>query len=178
MKMLHTLRLLLFILSLIGFVPSLFPGKVYAEGQILTDPNGFSGIQWGEPLTSKTDLLLIDPDERIYTFRYQHSPPKLANITVESIKLLSIDGQFARVMIRYTGDNTHAQIMNYLETKFGRIELMPGAMMRGLNQGYLWRGPHTEISLNYRGLGERGFVMFQSRILAPKFLDSHTNHSH
>ena len=155
-----------------------FPTDVRPESLIVKDPNGFAGIQWGESLLPREDLVLIEPDERIHTFQFRDSPPNLASISVESLKLLSIDGQFARVMIHYQGERIHTQIMNYLETRFGKINLNPGSMMRGLNQGYLWRGSNTEISLNYRGFGERGFIMFQSRILAPRFLDSLSEHSH
>ena len=149
-----------------------------AERLINQDPNGFAGIEWGSSLASRPDLVLVEPADRISTFQFQNTPPRFANIAVESLKLLSIDGQFAKVMIRYQGSQTHKQIMEHLETQFGRLKLMPGSMMRGLNQGYLWRGSNTEINLNYRGLGERGFITFQSRILAPRFLDSLSEHSH
>jgi len=150
----------------------------WSDSFIQQDPNGFAGIEWGTLLTTRSDLILIDPDDRIESFQFLDPQPHLADIVVESLKLLSIDGQFARVMISYQGNQVHSQIMEYLETRFGEIHLMPGAMMRGLNQGYLWRGANTEISLNYRGLGERGFLMFQSRILAPRFLDVLSDHSH
>lgn len=153
------------------------PHGVQAEILIHRDPNGFAGIQWETSLAFRPNLILVEPDGRISTFQFQDTPPPFSDITVESLKLLSIDGQFARVMIRYKGSLIHAKILEYLETQFGEIQLMPGSMMRGLSQGYLWRGAHTEINLNYRGLGERGFVMFQSRILAPRFLDSLSEHS-
>ena len=154
------------------------PSWLQAERLINQDPNGFAGIEWGTSLESRPDLVLVEPDDRINTFQFQDTSPQLNNITVESLKLLSIDGQFARVMIRYQGSLIHKKIMEYLETQYGEIHLMPNSMMRGLNQGYLWRGANTEINLNYRGLGERGFIMFQSRILAPRFLDSLSEHSH
>ena len=178
MTSMHFFRPTFFLLNAFGIVLFFLPPWAFSERFINKDPKGFAGIEWGESLSARQDLLLIDPDERIHTFQFRDSPPQLANIAVESLKLLSIDGQFARVMIRYHGDGIHTRIMRYLETRFGEIDLMPGSMMRGLNQGYLWRGSDTEISLNYRGLGERGFVMFQSRILAPRFLDSLSEHSH
>ena len=150
----------------------------HAETFIQEDPNGFEGIEWGTSLLSHPDLTLVELDERINTFQFQALRSPLSSIAVESVKLLSIDGQFARVMIRYQGSQVHSQIMEYLQAHFGAIQLMPGSMMRGLNQGYLWRGVDTEINLNYRGLGERGFILFQSRILAPRFLDSLSDHSH
>jgi len=51
-------------------------------------------------------------------------------------------------------------------------------MIRGLNQEYSWRLDETEISLSYRGLGERGFLMIQSRVLAPRFLELLSDHTH
>lgn len=172
------LRNLYLLLGIIGVSMIATPQWLHAKRLIDQDPNGFAGIEWGTLLSSRPDLVLVEPDDRINTFQFQETPPRFDNIAVESLKLLSIDGQFARVMIRYQGSLFHKQIMEYLETQFGEIKLRPNSMMRGLNQGYLWRGSNTEINLNYRGLGERGFVMFQSRILAPRFLDSLSEHSH
>ncbi len=166
------------VLGIIGISLLTIPQVLRAERLISQDPNGFEGIEWGSSLASQPGLELVEPDDRISTFQFRNTPPRFANIAVESIKLLSIDGQFAKVMIRYQGSQIHKQIMEHLETQFGGLTLMPGSMMRGLNQGYLWRGSNTEINLNYRGLGERGFVTFQSRILAPRFLDNLSEHSH
>lgn len=88
-------------------------------------------------------------------------------------RLLSVDEQFARVTIRYQGDPAHKNIMAYLEREFGKIERIPGQMLRGLNQQYSWRGTDTEINVTYQASTEKGFVFIDSRSLAPRFNDLH-----
>ncbi len=141
------------------------------------DSGGFQGIPWGASLTHLPALVLIEPGALIQTYVYQRHPPEFGHISVESMKLLSVDGQFARVMIRYRGANVHRQLLAYLELRFGPIDTQRGAMVRGLNQQYTWRGEETEITLTYRGLGERGFIDVGSRVLLPRFLDAISDHS-
>lgn len=151
----------------------------FAVSQILNDPQGFEGIKWGTPLHSMKRLSLIDLDERIQTYRFTNNSFQFANTKVESLHLLSIDGKFARVMIRYHGEKTHQGIMQYLTNQYGKVKWRPGSMLRGLTQENTWRGNETEAILNYREHGARGFLMIQSRILAPKFLDlASSDHSH
>ncbi|MEC9005502.1 MAG: hypothetical protein VX564_01070 [Nitrospirota bacterium] len=123
-------------------------------------------------------LSLIDLDGRIQAYQFANNSFQFANTTVESLRLLSIDGKFARVMVRYHGKETHQAIIQYLTNKYGKAKRRPGSMLRGLVQENTWRGSETEASLNYREHGARGFIMIQSRILAPKFLDLISDHSH
>ena len=150
----------------------------FAISPILDDPKGFEGIKWGAPLHSMKGLSLIDLDGRIQAYQFANNSFQFANTTVESLRLLSIDGKFARVMIRYHGEETHQTIMQYLTNQYGKVKRRPGSMLRGLTQENTWRGSETEASLNYRQHGTRGFLMIQSRILAPKFLDLTSDHSH
>jgi hypothetical protein len=85
--------------------------------------------------------------------------------------LSSIEGQFARVTIRYKGEDVHRKILAYLEEEYGPIERIPGQMMRGLNQQYTWRGDESELNLTYQASTERGFIFLDSRTLAPRFND-------
>lgn len=149
-----------------------------AISPISHDPQGFNEIKWGTPLHTLDRLSLIDLDDRTQTYRFKDGSLKFANTNVESLHLLSIDGKFARVMIRYQGEHTHTAIMQYLTTQFGPVNTTRGSMVRGLNQENTWRGNETEINLNYRGHGERGFILIQSRILAPRFLEMSSDHSH
>ena len=139
---------------------------------------GFQGIPWGSPLAELPQLVLVEPDERVDIYAYKEGPPSYANGTVDYIKLYTIDDQFARVMIRYQSEATHNRIKQALESKFGKIQHNRGSMIRGLNQEYSWRLEETEINLSYRGLGERGLLMIQSRVLAPRFLDLLSDHTH
>ncbi len=92
-----------------------------------------------------------------------------------SILYVSLDDQFARVIIRYQGEQIHKQVLRFLEGQFGGLDRIPGQMARGLNQQYTWRGSETEISLTYQAGTERGYIFIDSRTLAPRFNDSITD---
>jgi hypothetical protein len=139
---------------------------------------GFQGIPWGSTLAEFPQLVLIEPDGRVDIYGYKEGSPRFANGPVEAIKLYAIDAQFARVMIRYRTEETHNRIKQALESAYGQLQHNRGSMIRGLNQEYSWRLEETEISLSYRELGERGLLTIQSRILAPRFLDLLSDHTH
>lgn len=145
---------------------------------ISNDPQGFEGIKWNTALHTLKHLSLIDSDDRIQSYQFSEDTLRFADTHVESLRLLTIDGKFARVMIRYQGKDSHHAIMMYLTRQYGPVIRRPGSMMRGLNQENTWRGDETEANLNYREHGERGFLMIQSRILAPRFLDMTSDHGH
>ena len=135
------------------------------------DPGGFHNIPWGSPLKTRPDVEITREGAHIVEYQLKDASSSLANIPVDSIRLAAVDEQFARVTIRYHGDETHKQIMTYLERQFGPIERIPGQMMRGLNQQYNWRGSDSEINLTYQANTERGFIFLDSRTLAPRFND-------
>jgi len=138
---------------------------------MVNDPNGFQNLTWGATLTTMPDLEVARAGPHVNEYRLRDSPPLFAGIPVESVRFLSVDEQFARVIIRYQGDDRHKQLLTYLERQFGSLERIPGQMMRGLNQQYNWRGNDTEISLTYHANTERGFIFIDSRTLAPRFND-------
>ncbi len=142
------------------------------------DPQGFGGLRWGTSLADTPELSLIEPGERFKAYTFKNAPPHLGKIKVESVKFHASDDQFARVTIRYRGEETHKLVMNYLESTFGKVDLGRGSMIRGLNQQYTWRGTETEVGLSYRGLGERGFITVESRVLSPAYMDILSEHSH
>ncbi|MDD9859354.1 MAG: hypothetical protein OXU40_02770 [Nitrospira sp.] len=160
------------------FLVSWLPSPLVAANTTTDHIPGFQGIPWGSPLSARPQLVLVDPDDRVDIYEYRKSPPRFAQEPVESIKLYAIDDQFARVMIRYRNEATHNHIKQALVSQFGEIRHHPGAMVRGLNQEYSWRLEETEINLSYRGLGERGLLVIQSRILAPRFLELLSDHTH
>jgi hypothetical protein len=135
------------------------------------DPKGFHNIAWGDELKSRPDLEIVREDPHIREYRLRNTSPSFANVPVESIHLSSIEGQFARVTIRYKGEDVHRKILAYLEEEYGPIERIPGQMMRGLNQQYTWRGDESELNLTYQASTERGFIFLDSRTLAPRFND-------
>lgn len=141
------------------------------------DPEGFQGIPWGTLLKNVQNLVLVDTWEHIEEYQFKGGPPPLGEAPVESVKLSTIEGQFARAMIRYQGEKTHGRIMAYLQAQFGTIQRIPGSMVRGLNQQFNWRGSETEINLTYRAMGEQGYVFIESRTLAARFNDTLPDHS-
>jgi hypothetical protein len=142
---------------------------------MVNDPNGFQSMTWGVALTANPDLEVTTPGPHVNEFRSRDGAPSYAGIPVESVRFLSVDEQFARVTIRYQGDDRHKQILAYLEQQFGSLERVPGQMMRGLNQQYTWRGTDTEINLTYHANTERGYLFIDSRTLAPRFNDHITD---
>jgi hypothetical protein len=142
---------------------------------MVNDPHGFQNLAWGAALTTRPDLEVVRPGSHVNEYQLRDSPPLFAGIPVESVRFLSVDEQFARVTIRYQGDDRHKQILTYLEQQFGSLERVPGQMMRGLNQQYNWRGTDTEINLTYHANTERGFIFIDSRTLAPRFNDHITD---
>ena len=149
------------------FVPSSVQG-----GDIVEDPNGFYGILWGAPLGDVPNLIQVEAEAHIHAYELKHGPPKVGDAAVESMRFITFDRQFARVMIRYKGTQTHHQILDHLQSLFGPIDRIPGSMIRGLNEQFTWRGTQTEVSLTYDGGQERGAVFIESRTLAPRFNDS------
>ena len=152
-------------------------GTAISGTPIEHDPNGFYGITWGHPLTNRKDLQEIDSSnfQQIYTLKQGN--PHVEGIPMESVKLYSLEDQYARALFHYEGASTHKSLLEYLEGRFGKIDQPFGTMMRGLNQQYTWRGPETEITITYHGFRERGFLSAESRVLAPRFFDVHGEHS-
>jgi hypothetical protein len=144
-------------------------------GPMVNDPNGFQNLTWGVALTTKPDLEVTRAGPHVNEFQLKNGAPSYAGGPVESLRFLSVDGQFARVTIRYQGDDRHKQILAYLEQQFGSLERVPGQMLRGLNQQYNWRGSDTEINVTYHANTGRGFIFIDSRTLAPRFNDQITD---
>lgn len=144
---------------------------------MLNDPKGFRDISWGVSLTARPELELAREGRHIREYQFKDAPPTFAGVAVESVRLLTVEEQFARVTVRYRGEATHKTIMGFLEKEFGPIERIPGQMMRGLNQQYNWRGIESEANLTYQGATERGYLFLDSRTLAPRFNDLITDSS-
>ncbi|MGE3977934.1 MAG: hypothetical protein AB7F94_10145 [Nitrospira sp.] len=145
-------------------------GSVWAVPMI-NDPNGFHDIPWGASLSVRQDLELMQTDPHIAEYLRKTEPSSFAGTQMTSVLYVSVDDQFARVIIRYQGDQVHRQVLGFLENRFGRLERVPGQMARGLTQQYNWRGADTEINLTYQAGTERGYIFFDSRTLAPRFND-------
>jgi len=142
---------------------------------LTNDPKGFHDITWGATLTARQDMEPIRTGTHINEYRLKSEPPSFAGADMTSIRYVTVDDQFARVVIRYQGDQIHRRVLSYLESQFGPLERIPGQMARGLNQQYNWRGSETEINLTYQAGTERGYIFIDSRTLAPRFNDNLTD---
>ncbi|MDR4494572.1 MAG: hypothetical protein AB7P17_06240 [Nitrospirales bacterium] len=141
-----------------------------AGTRIENDPKGFWGIPWGVSLKDRIEFTQIDSIDIVRVFGLREGSPEVSGIPMESMKLYTIDGKYARATFHYRGDRIHESLMAYLENYFGKTDVAQGGMARGLNQQYTWRGPETEITLTYHGYRERGFLSAESRVLAPLLL--------
>ncbi|WHZ17696.1 MAG: hypothetical protein OJF52_004549 [Nitrospira sp.] len=161
------------IASCVWFLGALLAGYAAPASAITmaNDPHGFRNLQWGAPLTDIPELAVANAGSRITDYEFRDRPPVYHDIPVESLHLSAVDAQFARVTIRYRGVQTHTRVLQFLEQTYGKIERIPGQMMRGLNQQYTWRGPDTEITLTYEANRDRGYLFIESRTLAPRFQD-------
>lgn len=141
------------------------------SSSMLNDPKGFHNIPWGTALSSRPELKPVRSSPRIVEYLHKEQPASFAGAEVTSIVYVSLNDQFARVVIRYHGDRIHREVLSHLQNRFGQLDRMPGQMARGLTQQYNWRGPDTEINLTYQTSTERGYVFIDSRTLAPRFND-------
>lgn len=141
------------------------------SGPMINDPKGFHDIPWGTALSSRQDLEPIRSSPHIVEYLRKERPSAFAGAEMTSILYVSLDDQFARVVIRYQDDQVHREVLNHLQGRFGQLERIPGQMARGLTQQYNWRGPDTEINLTYQASTERGYLFIDSRTLAPRFND-------
>jgi hypothetical protein len=157
------------LIACIACLGMLTAGDRAHSGMMSNDPKGFLGFLWGSSLAESPALVLQESTDHIQAFVPKDGPSRFGEALVESIRLAMIDGQFARVTIRYRGERTHKQMLSYLESQFGPIERTPGATMRGLDQQYNWRGPETEVNLTYGEAKQQGYLFIESRLLAPRF---------
>src|SRR5689334_13290678 len=87
-------------------VPSLVPGPDMSK-----DPNGFYGVTWGARPSDVLDLIQVTSREHVQEYELKQGPPQLGEVTVDSVRLFTFDGQFARVAIHYRGEQTHRRVL-------------------------------------------------------------------
>src|SRR3954470_20238764 len=75
-----------------------FPILAHAVPMV-NDPNGFQSLAWGTILTARPDLEVASAGPHVNEYQLRDSQPMFAGIPVESLRLLSVDEQFARVTI-------------------------------------------------------------------------------
>ncbi len=138
---------------------------------IAEDPRGYEGIPWSAAFKESADFAVVESSPRIIGYELTH-PPTLGPVPVDSMRFLTIDKKFARVVVKYQGTSVHRQILAYLEKTYGPLDRTPGQLSVGALVLHNWRGPETEINLTFDAKRERGTIFFESRALAPTFQDA------
>jgi hypothetical protein len=135
------------------------------------DPGGFLNIPWKSSLEGRVDLSPPEGEGRVKEYNLVRSPLRLGDVPVSSIRLVTIDAQFARAVVRYQGNDTHNAMLAALQRWFGALDLTPGQLAAGAQsqQQFAWRGDDTEISLTYDVERKLGVLYVESRTLAPRF---------
>jgi hypothetical protein len=136
---------------------------------MVEDPKGFEGIPWGAEFTESADFVLVENSSRIKGYELKQGPPPLGQAKVDSMRFLTFNGQFARVVIRYHGRGTHDQIVAYFQSRYGPLDRTPGQITRGAVQQLNWQGDESEIVMTYESMSDRGIIFFEHRPTALKF---------
>jgi hypothetical protein len=95
------LRRFLSIIPLICVMPLVL--SVAFSAVLLNDPKGFHDIPWGAPLHERSDMVLVEPGDRIKGYELKDSSMKFGEAQVEFVRFFTIDGKFVRVVARYKG---------------------------------------------------------------------------
>ncbi len=149
---------------------------VFASGAraapMANDPKGFQGVPWGAVFKESADFVLAESSGRIKGYEFKQGPPALGEAQIESMRLLTIDEKFARVVVRYQGKATHERVIAFLEAAYGPLDRTPGQLSVGARVVHNWRGSDSDINLTFDAGRERGVIFFESRPLAPVFQDA------
>lgn len=146
----------------------LFPITPALAVPMENDPNGFEGIPWGAAFTESDQFVKVEEAGRIQTYELTSTPRKLGPATVESMKFSTVEGKFARVMVRYTGKDTHDRLLTFLQQQFGPIDHTPGQMAGGAVKFFNWQGPDSAIILRYDLRTSQGVIFFESEAFRVK----------
>ena len=136
---------------------------------MVNDPKGFEGIPWGAAFSETADFVLVENSPHIKGYELKQGPPPLGPAKVDSMRFLTLDGQFARVVIRYHGKATHDQIVAYFQSRYGPLDQTPGQISKGLVQQLNWQGDESGIGLTYESLNDRGIISPNTARSAMKF---------
>lgn len=138
---------------------------------IVDDPNGFENIPWGTILAETDHFVKIEDAGRVQIYERSGRTPLLGPATVDSIRFTTFERKFGRVTIRYSGKETHEELLTYLQTKYGPLDRTPGQIAVGAVKVYAWHGMYTEVTLRFETTLSRGIIFFESRTLPEKLAD-------
>ena len=133
------------------------------------DPNGFEGIPWGASFSESDRFVKVEDTGRVQTYELNTTGRTLGPATVDSMKFSTVDGNFARVMVRYSGKEAHDRILSYLQERFGPLDQTPGQVAGGAVKFFNWQGDESEIILRYDLRTSQGVIFFESEAFRAKF---------
>lgn len=133
------------------------------------DPNGFEGIPWGASFSESDTFVKVEDTGRVQTYELKTADRTLGPATVDSMKFNTVDGKFARVMVRYSGKEAHDRILSYLQERFGPLDQAPGQVAGGAVKFFNWQGDESEIILRYDLRTSQGVIFFESEAFRAKF---------
>ncbi|HAP41125.1 MAG TPA: hypothetical protein DCQ94_15405 [Nitrospira sp.] len=156
------------LLTILAVAVLLIPTGLALAVPMQNDPNGFDGIPWGAAFTESDRFVKVEDAGRVQTFELNTTPRTLGPAAVDSMKFSTIDGKFARVMVRYTGKDTHDRLLTFLQQQFGPIDQTPGQMAGGAVKFFNWQGPDSAIILRYDLRTGLGVIFFESEAFRVK----------
>ncbi len=136
------------------------------------DSNGFEGVPWGASFSESETFMKVEDGGRVQTYELKGTSPTLGPAPVDSMRFSTIDGKFARVIVRYNSKETHDRILGYLQRQFGHLDLTPGQVAGGVVKFFDWQGPDSDIILRYDVRTSQGIIFFESQAFRAKFTES------
>lgn len=156
--------------ALTAFVAALLlPVALALAVPMRNDPNGFEGIPWGASFSESDTFVKVEDTGRVQTYELKATGRSLGSATVDSMKFSTVDGKFARVMVRYSGKEAHDRILSYLQERFGPLDQTPGQVAGGAVKFFNWQGDESEIILRYDLRTSQGVIFFESEAFRAKF---------
>lgn len=136
--------------------------------QMKEDPRGFEGIPWGATLSESETFGKVEDAGRLKTYELKGGAPSFGPARVESMRFTTVDDRFARVTVRYHGKETHDQLLNFLQSRYGPLDRTPGQFAGGAVKLFAWQGEDTAVSLRYETRTDRGIIFFENPSLASR----------
>jgi hypothetical protein len=138
------------------------------------DPNGFEGIPWGATFSETDTFMKVEDAGPSQTYELKTVVPALGPVKVDSMRFVTIESKFARVIVRYRGKATHDHILVYLQSLYGSLDRTPGQIAGGPVKFFSWTGFETDVTLRYETETDRGIIFFESQELRRKITEGNS----
>ena len=165
-------RKLLAVLARLVLVATWLPVSAALAVPMHNDSNGFEGVPWGAAFSESDTFVKVEDGGRVQTYELKGTPPKLGPAPVDSMRFSTIDGRFARVIVRYSGKETHDRVLDFLQQRFGPLDRTPGQVAGGVVKFFDWQGADSDIILRYDIRTSQGIIFFESQTFRSKFNES------